>query len=190
MPAMPLRQRLRALAAAMLLAGLAGCSTVDNATHSFASAITPYKVEVVQGNFVSKEQVDALQKGMTRDQVRSVLGTPLVTSLFHGNRWDYVFTIHRQGVEPQKRHLIVYFENELMDHVEGDTMPSESEFVTTLDNKRKLGKVPRLEATEEELRAFQAKNQQASASPATAAPAAAAAAPAPTNYPPLESAPR
>jgi len=83
-----------------------------------------------------------------------------------------------------------------MDHVEGDTMPSESEFVTTIDTKRKLGKVPRMEATEEELRAFQAKNQNASASAtasasaiAPSAPTAGAATP-PTNYPPLESAPR
>ena len=192
MPAMPLSQRHRVLAAAAFLAALSGCSTVDGATHSLASAITPYKIEVVQGNFVSKEQVDALQKGMTRDQVRNILGTPLVTSLFHGDRWDYVFTLRRQGVEPQQRHLTVFFRNELMDRVEGDPMPSESEFVTTLENKRKLGKVPRLEATPEELRAFEAKNQQASSASAAAPSAAAAAAPAPgpTHYPPLESAPR
>ena len=191
MPAMPLRQRHRALAAATLLAALAGCSTVDNASHSIANAITPYKIEVVQGNFISREQVEALQKGMTRDQVRNVLGTPLVTSLFHGDRWDYVFTLKRQGVEPQKRHLTVFFQSELMDRVEGDTMPSESEFVTTLENKRKLGKVPRLEATEEELKSFQAKNQPAASASASAGAASAAAAtsPAPaTNYPPLESA--
>jgi len=191
MPAMPLRQRQCALAATALLAALAGCSTVDNASHGIANAITPYKIEIVQGNFVSREQVEALQKGMTRDQVRNVLGTPLVTSLFHGDRWDYVFTLKRQGVEPQKRHLTVFFKDELMDRVEGDTMPSESEFVTTLENKRKLGKVPRLEATEEELKSFQAKNQPAASASASAGAASAAAAtsPAPaTNYPPLESA--
>jgi outer membrane protein assembly factor BamE len=186
---MPLRPR-RILAAAALLAVLAGCSTFDGATHSLASAITPYKVEVVQGNFVSKEQVEALQKGMTREQVRNVLGTPLVTSLFHADRWDYVFTLKRQGVEPQKRHLAVFFQGDLMDRVEGDAMPSESEFVSTLANERKLGKVPRLEATPEELRAFEAKNPSAASSAPAGAPTAAAAAPATTNYPPLESAPR
>jgi outer membrane protein assembly factor BamE len=159
-------------------------------SRSIVNAITPYKVEVVQGNFVSKEQVDALQKGMTRDQVRNVLGTPLVTSLFHADRWDYVFTLKRQGVEPQRRHLAVFFKDDLMDRVEGDTMPSESEFVTTIDTKRKLGKVPRMEATEEELKAFQAKNPPASASASATAPAAASAATPPANYPPLESAPR
>ena len=180
MTAMPLRTSV--LAAAALLAALAGCSITN--------AITPYKIEVVQGNFVSKEQVDALQKGMTREQVRNTLGTPLVTSLFHADRWDYVFTLKRQGVEPQKRHLAVFFKDDLMDRVEGDPMPSESEFVSTLESKRKLGKVPRLEATPEELRAFQEKNKAAAASSVQATAPAAAAAPANTNYPPLESAPR
>ena len=193
MPAMPLSQRHRVLAAAALLAALGGCSTVDGYSHSLLNSITPYKVEVVQGNFISREQVDALQKGMSREQVRNVLGTPLVTSLFHGDRWDYVFTLKRRGTDAQKRHLAVFFKDDAMDRVEGDTMPSESEFVTTLDTTRKVGKVPRLEATEEELKAFQSKNQAAAAaaastSPAAAAPAAAAAAP--TSYPPLESAPR
>jgi outer membrane protein assembly factor BamE len=187
---MPQRPRHSALAAAALLAVLSGCSTVDGYTRSLTNSITPYKVEVVQGNFVSREQVEALQKGMSREQVRNVLGTPLVTSLFHGDRWDYVFTLKRRGVEAQRRQLTVFFKDDLMDHVEGDTMPSESEFVTTLE-RRKSGKVPRLEATEEQLRAFQARNQPAPPVAAASAPApASATAPATTNYPPLESAPR
>ena len=185
---MPLRTRRSVLVAAAILAALAGCSTVDGASRSIANAITPYKVEVVQGNFISREQVEALQKGMSREQVRNILGTPLVTSLFHSDRWDYVFTLKRKGVEEQKRHLAVFFKDDLMDRVEGDPMPSESEFVTTLD-KRKVGKVPRLEATEEELRAFQARNKPSAAAAAAATPASAAPVPA-TNYPPLESAPR
>lgn len=185
MPAMPLRQRCLVLAAAAALALLAGCGTVDGASRRLADAITPYKVEVVQGNFVSKEQVEALQKGMSPDQVRQVLGSPLVTSLFHGERWDYVFTLKRKGIEPQRRQLTVFFKDGVLDRFEGDPMPSEAEFVATLDNRRKGGKVPKLEATEEELRRFSANKPPASAQPAPPpAPAA------PTNYPPLESAPR
>ena len=191
MPALPQRPRHSALAAAAFLAVLAGCSTVDGYSRSLTNAITPYKVEVVQGNFVSKEQVDSLQKGMSREQVRNILGTPLVTSLFHGDRWDYVFTLKRRGVDAQRRQLTVFFKDDAMDRVEGDAMPSESEFVTTLD-RRRTGKVPRLEATEEELKAFQARSQPAAAPVAAAsAPAPAApSAPASTSYPPLESAPR
>ena len=183
MPAMPLRQTRLVLAAAAAAIVLAGCGSMDGAGRRLATAITPYKVEVVQGNFVSREQVEALQKGMSREQVRQVLGTPLVTSLFHGDRWDYVFTLKRQGVAPQQRRLAVFFKDDVLERVEGDTMPSESEFVSTLDNRRKGGKVPRLEATEEELRAFP---KAKSAAPQDPAPAPAA----PANYPPLESAPR
>jgi outer membrane protein assembly factor BamE len=181
MPATLPRFLRHALAAAAAVAALPGCSTVDGYTQSFANAITPYKVGVVQGNFVSKEQVAALRKGMSRDQVRTVLGTPLVTSLFHADRWDYVFTLKRQGVEPQKRRLTVYFQGDQMDRVEGDPMPSEAEFVSTIDSKKLTGKVPRLEATEAELQAFQAKNPPVpEPPPPPAAPAT------PKNYPPLE----
>ena len=182
MPAMPLRQSRLVLAAAAALLLLAGCGTVDGASRRITDAITPYRIEIVQGNFVSREQVEALQKGMSPEQVRQILGTPLVTSLFHGERWDYVFTLKRKGVEPQQRRLTVFFANGGMDRVEGDTMPSESEFVATLDNRTKSGKVPRLEATEDELRRFDAARK-----PQPAAPEQAAAPAAPANYPPLES---
>lgn len=181
MPAMPPRPSRLALAFAAA-ALLAGCGSFDNAGRRVGTALTPYKVEVVQGNFVSREQVQALQPGMTRDQVRQILGTPLVTSVFHGDRWDYVFTLKRQGVAPQQRRLTVFFKDEAMERVEGDPMPSEAEFVTALDNRRKGGKVPRLEATEEELRSFSGK--QPGAAPAQPAPAATG--PATTSYPPLE----
>lgn len=181
MTAMPPRPVRLVLAAAAALALLSGCGSMTMGER-IGSVITPYKVEVVQGNFISKEQVEALQKGMSREQVRQVLGTPLVTSLFHGERWDYVFTLKRQGVEPQQRRLTVFFNGDVLDRTEGDEMPSEAEFVATLD-RRKQGKVPRLEATEEELRAFSSK--QTSAEPA-AQPAPVATPPAPASYPPLE----
>jgi outer membrane protein assembly factor BamE len=155
---------------------------MQNVGRSVTSVISPYRVEVVQGNFVSKEQVEALQKGMSREQVRQILGTPLVSSVFHNDRWDYVFSLRRQGVEPQQRRLTVYFKDDMMERAEGDTMPSEAEFVSTLQVKNRPGKVPRLEATEEELRAFP-KSSTSAAQPEPAPPAT-------TNYPPLESAPR
>jgi outer membrane protein assembly factor BamE len=82
---------------ALACAGLSACGSFDGATTRVVSMVTPYKVEVVQGNFVSKEQVQALQAGMSRSQVRDILGSPLITSAFHTDRWDYVFTIRRQA---------------------------------------------------------------------------------------------
>lgn len=161
---------------------LTGCGSIDGFTRNFAGRFTPYKVEVVQGNFVSSEQVDALKPGMTRLQVRDILGTPLLTSLFHSDRWDYVFTLKRQGVEPQARKLAVFFKGDALERFEGDTMPSEAEFVAQLDGRRKIGAVPVLEASEESLKAFADKSAAPAAS-ASAAPVP----PLPASYPPLES---
>ena len=90
-------------------AALVGCSSLNGASTRIASLVNPYRVDVVQGNFVSREQVEALQPGMSRQQVREILGTPLVTSLFHADRWEYVFTFKRPGEEPQTRKLTVFF---------------------------------------------------------------------------------
>lgn len=161
----------------VLAAGVAGCAGTGE---RLSSMVTPYKVDVVQGNFISREQVQALQPGMGRQQVRELLGTPLMVSLFHGDRWEYVFTLKRPGVEAQTRKLTVFFKDNVMDRVEGDEMPSESEFVASLSSKRSQATVPQLEATEEQLARF----------PKAAPAAGAAAAPAPQpagSYPPLES---
>ncbi|MBG9389230.1 outer membrane protein assembly factor BamE [Caenimonas aquaedulcis] len=160
-------------------AAIAACGSFDNASQSIAGLVTPYKPEVVQGNFVSKEQAAALKPGLTRQQVREILGTPLVTSVFHADRWDYVFTLKRQGVAPQSRRLAVFFKGDQLDRTEGDEMPSEADFVATLDNKRRGAKVPPLEASEERLKQFSTGRTAAPAAPAAEPPAA-------TSYPPLE----
>ena len=168
-----------ALAAACCLL-LASCGSFDRASLGIASIVTPYKVEIVQGNFVSREQVDALKPGMSRQQVRDILGTPLITDPFHRERWDYVFTIRRQGVPEQERRLAVYFKGDEFQKAEGDTMPTEAEFVATLDNRRKGAAIPPLEASEESLKQFAADNKPA------AAPEPAPSGPVSSNYPPLE----
>lgn len=163
---------------------LAACSSIGNSTRSALNSVTPYKVEVVQGNFVSKEQVELLKPGMTRQQVREVLGTSLLSDVFHSNRWDYVFTIRRQGVEAQQRRLTVYFNGEVMDRYEGDPMPSEQEFVAALDTRARSGKVPKLEASEDELKKFDPKKDVDSAAKDAKPPASLP--PLPASYPPLE----
>ena len=141
------------IAVTSVLALLAACGSVNSSSVNPLNWITPYKVDVIQGNFISSEQVQTLQAGMTRAQVKEVLGTPLVASLFHTDRWDYVFSLRRQGVESQSYKYTVFFKGDQLERFEGDTMPSESEFISKLDNKRKLGKVPVLQATEEQLKA-------------------------------------
>ena len=161
-------------------AALSGCSSVDLSGRELVESFKPYQVAVVQGNFVSREQVQALQPGMGRQQVREILGTPLMVSLFHGDRWEYVFTLKRPDVPAQTRKLTVFFKDNMLDRVEGDEMPSEAEFVASLSSRRAQAKVPPLEATEAQLERFP------KAKPASAAPAAPTPAPA-ASYPPLES---
>ena len=166
---------------AALLLGMAtlGCA---GTAQSVVSKITPYKVEVVQGNVITREQVQALQPGMSRQQVREILGTPLMTSLFHSDRWEYVFTLKRPGVDAQTRRMTVFFDGGDMARTEGDAMPSESEFVASLTSKLTSRKVPQLEATPAQL----ARLPQSAPPTATPAPSASNAAPS-TDYPPLES---
>ena len=191
---------LRACALAFVACALlASCSIGKNEAGSVNTRsinpvnwLTPYKVDVIQGNFVSREQVSQLRPGLTRDQVKGVMGTPLLVSLFHADRWDYVFTLQRQGVEKQSYKYTVFFSGDQLVKYEGDTMPSETDFIEKLDSKRKFGKVPVLEATEEQLRAAtKSTEKSASTAPTVSAEAPVAAAPALTvNYPPLEGARR
>lgn len=172
------------LAAVLLVGvGIAGCSSTSERMRGALNAITPYKVEVVQGNFISKEQVEALKTGMSRQQVREILGTPLLTDVFHANRWDYVFTIRRQGVEPQQRRLTVFFDGDTLARFSGDPMPSEQEFVAQLDTRKRSGKVPELQASEDQLKKF----SPGPAAPARSQTAPSATQPLPPSYPPLES---
>ncbi|MEY4294738.1 MAG: hypothetical protein RLY82_426 [Pseudomonadota bacterium] len=151
-----------------------------------ACSTKPYKAEVVQGNFVSREQMTALRAGMPKNQVRNILGTPLLTDLFHADRWDYIFTIESKGKVTQPRRLTVYFKGDTLEKWDGDTLPSEVEFVQSLDSGRKVGKIPPLVASEKELADFAARQN----SPARSAGSAASASTLPVGgaktYPPLE----
>lgn len=181
----PRRLVRRAVWLAPLLA-LTGCAALDGATTRLSTVgglVTPYRMDILQGNVVVREQVQALQPGMTREQVQAILGTPLVASVFHANRWDYVFTFQRLGQAPQRRVVTVFFQGDRLERVQADELPTEEEFVASLDARRKAGQPPVLEATEEQLKAFEAK---APARPA-GAPAREAATTTPANrYPPLE----
>lgn len=162
-------------------AGLSACGSFDGAGNRFVNSLRPYRIDIVQGNVVTREQVAVLRPGMSRIQVRDVLGTPLLASVFHANRWDYVFTLKRQGAEPQSRKVAVFFKDDVLERFEADPLPSEAEFVATLDTKPPSIKIPVLEATPETLERFPAPGAPAESKPLP---------PLPASYPPLEPAPR
>jgi outer membrane protein assembly factor BamE len=86
------------------------------------SGCSVYKLEIQQGNVVTQEMIDKLKPGMTRSQVRYVLGTPLVTDPFHPERWDYYYYLrHSKDKTGESRHVTVIFKNDVLAEIKGDT---------------------------------------------------------------------
>jgi outer membrane protein assembly factor BamE len=168
---------------AVLLLGtttlLGSCASLQR-SDSLVSALTPYRMEIVQGNVVTREQAALVRPGMTRAQVRDVLGSPLLASAFHADRWDYVFTIRRQGAEPQVRRVLVRFDGDRLASIDtGGELPGEREFVASIDPTRPARTAPSLTLTDEQLAALPRPAPSAPAAPAEPASV-------PRAFPPLE----
>jgi outer membrane protein assembly factor BamE len=131
--------RLPHRAALLVAAGslLAGCQSLSNVTTSMATGLSsvtgwaptflgPYRPDVHQGNIVTQEMVEQLRQGMTREQVRFMLGTPLLASEFHKDRWDYPYYLNPLKGEVQSRRLTVFFKDNRLDRFVADEMPSET----------------------------------------------------------------
>ena len=85
-----------------------------------------HRVDVRQGNMVTQEMVAQLKPGQTKDQVRFILGSPLVADMFHADRWDYVYRFQpgMLGTDLEQRHLVVFFEKNKLLRLEGDVATS------------------------------------------------------------------
>ncbi|MBY4897374.1 outer membrane protein assembly factor BamE [Cupriavidus sp. AU9028] len=128
---------LTALLAATTLV-TAACSTYDSTSRKVAEAITPYRINIVQGNFVSREAASQMREGMTREQVRYLLGTPLLTDVFHADRWDYVFSFKRGNTQVvQQRRFTVFFDGDRVARFNGDELPSEYELIAEIDGMKR-----------------------------------------------------
>jgi outer membrane protein assembly factor BamE len=166
---------------ALATLALAGCQSLQS-SDNLLGIVTPYKVEVVQGNVVTREQVALVKPGQSRAQVRDVLGSPLLADAFHGNRWDYVFTIRRQGAEPQLRRIVVLFDGDRLASIDtGGVLPAEREFVASIDTFKTSRNAPPLALTDAQLKALRVPPQPVEAG-ASSVPADAP----PHSYPPLE----
>lgn len=101
----------------------------------FMGFFTPYRIDIQQGNFVSREMVAQLKEGMqrsegvTREQVRFVLGTPLLTDMFHADRWDYVFRLKKSTGEVIASRVTLFFKENRLVNIDGDTLPTEQEYL-------------------------------------------------------------
>jgi outer membrane protein assembly factor BamE len=107
------------LALLLLVSLLAACSTSPESR----SWLT-YRIDIRQGNMVTQEMAAQLKLGQTKDQVRFILGTPLIADAFHADRWDYVYRFQpgRLGAELEQRHLSVFFDKGKLIGVGGDVL--------------------------------------------------------------------
>jgi outer membrane protein assembly factor BamE len=114
----------RSLVCAALAVGLlaGGCATIDTYAPTLRS-FGIYKLDINQGNFISQDMVEKLKVGQTRTQVRQILGTPLVVTVFRDDRWDYSYMFLRQGRVVEQRNFTVYFVDEKLARWEGDEAP-------------------------------------------------------------------
>lgn len=103
---------------------LASCSYLPDLPTPTLGSIKPFRIDIQQGNYLSSEMVAQLKEGMTREQVRFVLGTPLVTDVFHANRWDYVFYRELGDGRTERRHLSVFFEDNKLKRFAGENLPT------------------------------------------------------------------
>lgn len=103
-------------------AALAGCAVLGTYM-PVVEQFGVYKLDINQGNYLAQDQIDRLRVGQTKQQVRAILGTPLVASAFRPDQWDYVYEFKRQGRALEHRNFAVYFVDDKLARWEGDEMP-------------------------------------------------------------------
>jgi outer membrane protein assembly factor BamE len=169
--------RLASLAAALGASVLAGCSTYNSMTSRIVQHITPYRVTIVQGNFVSSDAAAKLHVGMTRDEVRTALGTPLLTDMFHPERWDYIFYFKRGSTAVvEQRDVVINFSGDTVVSWTGtNDLPSNQDLIEMIDSSRseRSWLRQRKDGRADAKAAAAATAAAASATPAASAPSAA-----------------
>jgi len=104
----------------------------------FLGIFSPYRPDIQQGNFVSQEMVVQLKEGMTQDQVIFLLGTPLLTDVFHADRWDYAFRMQKGNGEITSSRVTVHFKDKLVSSFEGGgDLPTEKDYLARIADKAK-----------------------------------------------------
>jgi outer membrane protein assembly factor BamE len=123
-PARASARHLATAAAAVLLAASAGCAGPRSDSSGLFS---PYRIDLPQGNYVTGEMLDKLRPGMTREQVRLVLGSPLLQPLFRADRWDYVFAYRYANGRTEVRRVAIHFKDDLIATIKADPLPEGDE---------------------------------------------------------------
>jgi outer membrane protein assembly factor BamE len=114
----------RAAASTLLLASLAitaGCTSSDP---SRTGILQPYRIDLPQGNYLTQDMVERVRPGMTPEQVRDLLGSPLLGHVFHADRWDYVFRYRHPNGQAEQRRVTVLFRDGRVADMRADALPA------------------------------------------------------------------
>ncbi len=116
---------------ALLLAAISGCTSVPR-------IVNEYKIDIQQGNVLTQDMVAQLKPGQTKDQVRFILGTPVLMDMFHANRWDYVYRFQKGGSgEVEMRKFSTFFDaNNRLVRVIGDVTATQASDTSAVPDSR------------------------------------------------------
>ncbi len=106
----------------LMVLALAGCKQAPE----LPAVISPYRIDIQQGNVVSQAMIAKLKAGMTRAQVRFALGSPLIVDPFRTDRWDYIYMYQKQGKVAERRRITIIFEEDALLRIDGDVVPTYS----------------------------------------------------------------
>jgi outer membrane protein assembly factor BamE len=127
----------------LLLLVLTGCRQVPI---PLLPGLSPYKIDIQQGNYVTQDMVAKLKPGMSKSQVRFALGTPLIVDAFHADRWDYIYVLQKGGRVTEQRRIVAVFEGDKLLRIEGDIVPSNSAAALPVPDAEKSNAAPRVES--------------------------------------------
>lgn len=109
-----------AIMVCLALISLAGCTSNDP---SRTGLFEPYRIDLPQGNYVTQAMLERVRVGMSAEQVREALGSPLLGHVFHADRWDYVFRFKHPNGSFEQRKVTVRFGNGRVTGIEADPLP-------------------------------------------------------------------
>ena len=143
-PAAPASSDAAAVAAdadkAAALANAGAQTTQVSKLQKFLWVFSPYRPDIQQGNFVSQEMLAQLKPGQTRDQVRFLLGSPMIADMFHADRWDFPFYLARGDGELTTSRVTVYFKDNVVERFDGGNLPTEREYIDRIAGPSKFPK--------------------------------------------------
>ena len=174
---------IRPLALLVVASWLAGCTSWVENPNSVLYMISPHRIDIQQGNVVTQEQVARLKTGMSRLQVRDIVGTPLLTDSFHVDRWDYVFTLRKGSQQVQRRNVTLIFDGDNLKSIDAPDLPTERDFIDSIARNNRIVAAADLELTPEQLKNLPIPPKTAPLPPGDGVPDPI---PATRTFPPLE----